>query len=70
MTVKELKEELQFYEDDMEVVFEIDDDIECESWTENKWGMKEVHVDSKLEPTFISGCLGDMRIELGVKKDE
>lgn len=70
MTVKELKEELEYYDDDMEVVFEFDDDVEIDTVTESKWGWKEVHIDSKLIPTFISECSGDMRIELGVIKDD
>ena len=70
MTVKELKDELNFYDDDMEVVFEFDDDVEVETVTESKWGWKEVHIDSKLKSTFISECNGDMRIELGVIKDD
>jgi hypothetical protein len=68
MTVAELKEELECYEDDMEVVFELDDDVEVDTVTESRYGWREVHIDSKLEPTFISTVLGDMRIELGVKK--
>lgn len=70
MTVKELKEELEYYDDDMEVVFELDDDVEVDTVTESKWGWKEVHIDIKLKPTFISECSGDMRIELGVIKDD
>ena len=70
MTVGELKEELEYYDDDMEVVFELDDDVEVDTVTESKWGWKEVHIDSKLNPTFISECGGDMRIELGVIKDD
>ena len=69
MTVKELKDELAFYEDDDEVIFEIDDDIPCESWTEDKYGYKQVHVDSDLKVTFIGNIHGDMRIELGVEHD-
>lgn len=70
MTVKELKEELEYYEDDMEVVFELDDDVEVETVTESRYGWREAHVDVKLEPTFISEMRGDMRIELGVKEDK
>ena len=70
MTVKELKEELEYYEDDMEVVFELDDDVEVDTVTESRWGWKEVLIDKKLEPTFISEVRGDMRIELGVKEDK
>lgn len=69
MKVKELKEELEFYDDDMEVQFDFEGDIEVESWTENRYGDKEVYVDKDLEPTFISDCRGKMRIELGVKKE-
>ena len=69
MTVKELKEELFFYDEDAEVVFEVDDDFEPDSVTENKYGWRTVHLDSKLKPTFISDYHGDCRIELG-KDDE
>ena len=65
MTVKELKEELSFYDEDAEVVFEVDDDFEPDSVTENKYGWRTVHLDSKLKPTFIGECRGDCRIELG-----
>lgn len=70
MTVKDLKEELEFYDDDMEVVFEVCDDFEPESITESRYGWTEVHIDSKVEPTFISEFHGDMRIELGVAKND
>ena len=67
MTVAELKKELEFYEDDMEVVFNLDDpSVEVDSWTEDKWGNHTVSIDANLEPTFISEFRGDMRIELGV----
>jgi len=67
MTVAELKKELEYYDDDMEVVFNLDDpSVEVDSWTEDKWGNREVSIDKKLEPTFISEMHGDMRIELGV----
>lgn len=65
MTVKELKEELSFYDEDEDVVFEICDDFEPESITENKYGWHTVHLDCKLKPTFISEYRGDCRIELG-----
>lgn len=70
MTVAELKKELEYYDDDMEVVFNLDDpSVEVDSWTEDKWGNREVSIDKKLEPTFISEMHGDMRIELGVIKE-
>lgn len=70
MTVAELKKELDYYEDDMEVVFNLDDpSVEVDSWTEDKYGFHTVSIDKNLEPTFISEFRGDMRIELGVIKD-
>ena len=69
MTVKELKEELSFYDDDAEVVFEVNDDFEPDSVTENKYGWRTVHLDSKLKPTFIGECRGDCRIELGAEDE-
>lgn len=70
MKVAELKKELEYYEDDMEVVFELDDtDIEVDRWSEDKWGNKTVDIRAKLKPTFMSVFRGDMRIELGVIKE-
>ena len=70
MTVAELKKELEYYDDDMEVVFNLyDPSVEVDSWTEDKWGNKEVSIDKNLELAFISTMHGDMRIELGVIKD-
>ena len=68
MTVKELIEELEFYDSNAEVIFEIDDDIECESWTENIYGDKTVSVNCELNPTFICEIHGNCNIELGVKE--
>lgn len=65
MTVKELKEELDYYDDDMEVVFEVCDDFEPDSVTEDRWGNREVHLNVKVKPDFISECYGDMVIQLG-----
>lgn len=69
MTVKELKEELDYYDDDMEVVFEVCDDFEPDSVTEDKWGNREVHLDVKVKPCFISEIHGEMRIELDKVRD-
>ena len=69
MTVAELKKELEYYDDDMEVVFNFDDEIYVDSWTEDKYGFHTVSIDVNLKPTFISEFRGDMRIELGVIKD-
>ena len=68
MTVKELIEELEFYDSNAEVIFEIDDDIECESWTEHRYGDKTVSVNCELNPTFICEIHGNCNIELGVKE--
>lgn len=71
MTVKELKAELEFYNEDAEVIFNFDDpSVEVESWTEDKYGYKTVRIDCNLEPTFMSEFRGDLRIELGVKEDK
>ncbi len=70
MTVAELKKELEYYDDDMEVVFNLDDPaVEVDSWTEDKYGFHTVSINKNLEPTFISEQRGDLRIELGVIKD-
>lgn len=68
MTVAELIQELTYYDEDAEVVFEFDDDVEVDTVTESKWGWKEVHIDSELKPTFISEIRGNCRIELGVRE--
>ena len=70
MTVAELKKELEYYDDDMEVVFNLDDpSVKVDSWTEDKYGYHTVSIDKNLEPTFISTMCGDLRIELGVIKE-
>lgn len=65
MTVKDFKEELDYYDDDMEVVFEVCDDFEPDSVTEDRWGNREVHLNVKVKPDFISEYYGDMVIQLG-----
>lgn len=69
MTVKEWKAELDCYDDDMEVCFEFNDDIEVESWTENRYGQKQVHVNENLKPTFISQMNQYVNVELGVDEE-
>ena len=66
MTVKDFKAELEFYDEDAEVIFEVQDDIDVESTTTDKYGRTSVYVDKELKPTFISEIGGHMRIELGV----
>lgn len=68
MTVAELREELKYYEDDMEVEFEFDSDVEVDSWTENKYGMKEVEIRKKLKPSFIGTVQGNCWISLEVEE--
>ena len=69
MTVKEWKAELNCYDDDMEVCFEFNDDIEVESWTENRYGQKQVHINENLKPTFISQVNQYVNVELGVDEE-
>ena len=69
MTVKEFKEELKYYDEDAQVIFDFDDsNVVVDSWTEDKYGYKTVSLDVTLKPTFISECHGEMRIELRVEK--
>ena len=64
MTVKELKEELEYYDDDMEVIFEVCDTFEPDSITEDKWGNRYVYLGAKVKPCFIGTDLGNMYIQL------
>lgn len=67
MTIKELKAELDCFDEDADVVFEFDDEIYVDSWTEDRYGMKKVKIDTKLKPTFICEYHGDCNIDLGVE---
>ena len=69
MTVKEWKTELSLYDDDMEVCFDLDEDVECESWTENRYGQKSVHLNENLKETFISQVNQYVLVELGVDNE-
>ena len=69
MTVKEWKAELDCYDDDMEVCFELNENIECESWTKNIYGQKSVHVNENLKETFISQVNQHVLVQLGVDKE-
>ena len=68
MTVKELKAELDYYDDDMDIVFEVCDDFEPYSVTEDRYGNRSVHIDEKVEPSFMSEMRGEMRIELSKRR--
>ena len=70
MTVKELKEELNFYDDNMEVEFNIDDDVEVDSATFDRYDFGTARVKGKLIPTFIGRANGNMHIELEVADNE
>lgn len=67
MTVKDLIEELEFYDKDkdMEIVFEVNGDFEPDSVTEYRDGYREVALDMKVKPTFICEVGGKVLIELG-----
>ena len=64
MTVKELKEELSFFDDDMEVIFNVDCDFEPYSVTEDRYGNRQVRLQDKLKIDFIGPIRGDCYIEL------
>lgn len=68
MTVKELKEELEYYDDDMEVIFTVYDTFEPECVIEDRWGKREVTLDAKVKPYFISEECGEMCIELEIDR--
>ena len=69
MTIKELKDNIAFYDDDAEVIFEIDCEIEPESITETKYGWHTVYLNSKLKPTFIGTIHGDCYVELRLEEN-
>ena len=64
MKVKELKEELEYYDDDMDIRFEVDDDFEPDSVTEDKYGNRSVHLTVNVRPCFICDRDGCMLISL------
>lgn len=66
ITVKDLKEELAHYDDDAEIYFEINDDIEVDSVTTDKYGNVSVSIDKRLQHTFSGDVRGYCWIELGV----
>ena len=69
MKVKELIEELKCYDEEADVVFEFNDDIEVDSWTEDRYGNKKVSLDKYLEITFSGDIRDCCWIELGVCND-
>ena len=69
MTVKELKEELDCYNEDAEVIFEVDDEFEPESVTEDRYGGRTVRIRSKVKPTFIGDLQGDCYFDLSKAED-
>ena len=69
MTVKELKDNLNYYDDDSEIEFTLNQEIEVDSWKENKYGMKYVEIDKKLDICFIGDTNGSPWIDLEVKEE-
>lgn len=69
MTVKELKEELGCYDEDAEVVFNVDDEFVPESITEYRLGFSTVRIRSKVKPTFIGDLHGDCYFDLSKAED-
>ena len=70
MTVKEWKRELECYDEDKEVVFEFNDEIDFESMTKDKYGNMTVSIDAKFEETFVGEIRDYVWVELGVKENE
>lgn len=68
MTVKELKDNLNFYDDDAEVEITLNQEVEVDSWKEDKYGLKYVEIDKKLDICFIGGGYGSPWIDLEVKE--
>lgn len=69
MKVKDLKAELEYYDEDADVVFEVDDEFDVDEVKESKYGWKTAHIDVELEPYFISENKdGDCRILLGTEE--
>jgi hypothetical protein len=69
MTVKELKENLAYYDDDAEVEFQIDDEVEVDSATFDRYDFGTARVRGKLNPNFIGTVNGNMYIELEVSRE-
>lgn len=65
MTVKELKEELDYYDEDADITFDLCDDFEPDSVTEDRYGNRTVHLNTKVKPTFICEIHGEVHIEFG-----
>lgn len=63
MTVKELKEELEYYDDDMEVIFKVCDTFEPEYVTEDRWGNREATLDAKVISSYIGEDHGGLLIQ-------
>ena len=69
MAVKEWKDELACYDDEAEVIFEVDDEFEPEEITESKQGWRIVRIRCKLQPTFIGKLRGTCRVELSLEDE-
>lgn len=69
MTVKEWKKELAYYDDEAEVIFEVEDEFDPDEITESKQGWYTVRLRSKVKPTFIGEFRGACRVELGLEDE-
>lgn len=69
MTVKELKDNLNYYDDDAEIEFTLNQEIEVDSWKENKYGFKYVELDKKLDIVFIGNTNGAPWIDMEIQKE-
>ena len=68
MTIKELKDNLNYYDNDAEIELTLDEEMEVDSWTENKYGMKSVYFNKRLDICFIGGGYSSPWIDLNVKE--
>lgn len=68
MTVKELKENLKYFDDDDEIELTFVQEVEVDSWKENIFGYKYVEINKKLDICFIGGTNGNCWIDLEVKE--
>ena len=64
MTVKELIEELKYYDDDMDIEFNVCDTFEPEHVTEDKWGNREVYLNAKVKIWSVDEGYKDVCIHL------
>lgn len=60
MTVKELIEELEYYDPEGQVIFEVDEDFRNSTYEMIEGGfMVSIHVDQEVEPYHVSDYMND-----------